>query len=93
MPELFPEQRTLRARLGAHAKWGQIADADRPAQTAAARSAFENQFLTQADGDPKRAASLRKAYYARLAMKSAQARRSKAQELLVELDGGGDHAA
>jgi hypothetical protein len=32
-------------------------------------------FLEQADGDPVRAEHLRKAYFAKLALKSAQARR------------------
>lgn len=67
-------------RLGAHISWGNTKN--RSARTAAARAAFEQKFLDQADGDPFRAASLRKAYYARLALKSAQARRK-----------GGDDAA
>ena len=73
MPELSPELRTLRARIAAHESWAQTKD--RAARTANARNAFEDRFLTEADGDPQRAASLRKAYFARLALKSAQARR------------------
>lgn len=62
-------------RLGAHTKWA--ACTDRSAATAAARAALEGSFLDQADGDPLRAESLRKAYYTRLALKSAQARRAR----------------
>ena len=51
---------------------------DRTARTAKARKALEDKFLAEADGDPVRAESLRKAYYARLALKSAQARRRRA---------------
>jgi hypothetical protein len=36
---------------------------------------MDQKFLDQADGDPVRAEHFRKAYYARLALKSAQARR------------------
>jgi hypothetical protein len=75
MPELSPELRTLRARIAAHESWGRTSD--RTARTANARSAFEDKFLAEADGDPERAASLRKAYFARLALKSAQARRRR----------------
>ena len=62
-------------RIGAHEKWAQCLD--RTAATAAARAAFEQKFLDQADGDPVRAAHLRKAHFARLALASAQARRAK----------------
>jgi hypothetical protein len=74
---------TLLGRLGAHASWANTKD--RTARTAPARAALEAKFLAEADGDPDRAASLRKAYYARLALKSAQARRKRS--------GGGDAAA
>lgn len=60
-------------RIGAHESWARTTD--RTARTAPARAALEQKFLDQADGDPVRAAHLRKAYYARLALKSAQARR------------------
>lgn len=72
---LTPAERSLRAQIAAHDSWAKTTD--RPARTAKARNAFENRFLTQADGDPQRAASLRKAHYARLALKSAQARRRR----------------
>ncbi|WP_028655965.1 hypothetical protein [Nocardioides sp. J54] len=62
-------------RLGAHLSWANTSD--RSKRTAPARAAFEQRFLDQADGDPVRAAHLRKAYFARLALTSAQARRAK----------------
>jgi hypothetical protein len=72
---LTPAERSLRAVIAAHESWARTTD--RTARTAKARSALENKFLAEADGDPKRAESLRKAYYARLALKSAQARRRR----------------
>lgn len=75
MPESTPELRTLQARIAAHESWGRTPD--RTARTANARRAFEDKFLEDAGGDPKRAQSLRRAYYARLALKSAQARRRR----------------
>ena len=74
-PSLTPKERELRARLAAHESWANTSD--RTARTAAGRAALDQKFLDQADGDPVRAASMRKAYYARLALKSAQARRAK----------------
>ena len=69
---------SLLGRLGAEISWANTTD--RSARTAPARARFERKFLDEADGDPVRAAHLRKAYYARLALKSAQARRSKASD-------------
>lgn len=67
-------------RLGAYNKWARCLDFT--AATAAARAALEQKFLDEADGDPKRAEYVRKAYYQRLALKSAQARaRKKAAEV------------
>jgi hypothetical protein len=60
-------------RIGAEESWAKTTD--RTARTAPARAAFEQRFLDQAGGDPVRAAHLRKAYFRRLALKSAQARR------------------
>lgn len=73
---------SLKAKYAAHTSWGNTVD--RTARTANGRSAFEEKFLAEADGDPRRAESLRKAYFTRLALKSAQARR---------LRSGGDDAA
>ena len=66
---------SLAGRIGAHASWANTAD--RTARTAPARAALDAKFLEQAGGDPVRAAHLRKAHFARLALKSAQARRAK----------------
>jgi len=75
-----PAERSLRAQIAAHESWGRTSD--RTARTANARRAFSDRFLAEADGDPNRAESLRRAYFARLALKSAQARRRRR--------GGGD---
>lgn len=61
--------------VGAHISWANTTD--RSARTAPARAALEQKFLDQADGDPLRAESLRKAYFKSLAIKSAQARRAR----------------
>jgi hypothetical protein len=85
-------------RAISHIGWAKTANPT--ARTAPARKAFENRFLAEAGGDPKRAEHLRKAYFARLALKSAQARRRRrgdrqaaVQARLAELDGGGGNAA
>lgn len=92
-------ERRLRASIAAHESWAQTPD--RTARTAPARRGLDQKFLLQADGDPVRAEHLRRAYFQRLALKSAQSRR-KARELtevaeaaeseLAEL-GGGSHAS
>lgn len=79
-------ERQLAASIAAHESWA--ATADRTARTAPARAALDAKFLEQADGDPIRAAHLRKAHFARLALKSAQARRAARQRQ----DGGPDAA-
>lgn len=66
---------SLAASALAHKRWGQTKD--RNAATAPGRAAFEQRFLDQADGDPVRAASLRKAYFADLALRSARVRRAR----------------
>jgi hypothetical protein len=66
---------SLLGRYGAHMSWAKTTN--RTARTANGRAAFERGFLEQADGDPIRAASLRKAYYADLTRKSVQARRAR----------------
>lgn len=68
-------ERSLRGRIAAETSWANTED--RTARTANARTAFEDKFLAEADGDPKRAEHLRRAYFARLALKSAQARRRR----------------
>lgn len=61
------------ARANAHKSWGMTED--RTARTANARAKFQERFLIEAGGDPVRAESLRKSYYAALAAKSAATRR------------------
>jgi hypothetical protein len=89
----------MAGRIGSHISWANTEN--RSARTAPARAALDAKFLDQAGGDPTRATHLRKAYFTRLAMRSAQSRR-KARELTdvaqaaeAELDalGGGDDDA
>lgn len=72
-PESTHPESSQWGRVGAHISWANCKD--RTARTAPARAARDKKFLDQADGDPVRAAHLRKAYFQRLALKSAQARR------------------
>jgi hypothetical protein len=67
---------SLLGKIAVHESWARTPD--RAARTAPARAALEAKFLEQAGGDPVRAAHLRKAYYARLALKSAEVRRRAA---------------
>jgi len=78
MPASDPSERFLVSSRAAHTRWGR--ESNRTAATQPARAAFNQRFLDEADGDPIRAANLRKAYYKGLSLKSAQARR-KAREL------------
>lgn len=79
---LSSAERTLRARLAAHSKW---ATQDPVEGTAKARAAFLDRFEREVDPDgvldpaerSRRAAHARKAYFARLALKSAAARRRR----------------
>ncbi|MDP9460708.1 MAG: hypothetical protein M3Q22_10825 [Actinomycetota bacterium] len=76
-----PEQRALAARIAAHSKWALTADPT--AATAPARAAFLDRFEREVDPDgvlppterARRAEHARKAYFTRLALKSAKARR------------------
>lgn len=78
MPSQYPSERRIAGSLGAHISWANTTD--RTARTEPGRRALDAKFLAQADGDLKRAASLRKAYFTQLALKSAQARRKARQE-------------
>jgi hypothetical protein len=62
---------------------------DRPARTANARRGAENRFLVQAGGDPKRAESLRKAFYKQIQLKSIAVRAAKKAARQAEQLGGG----
>ena len=96
MPSTVPtSERSLAASIAADTSW--FNTPDRTARTAPARAALEQKFLDQAGGDPVRAAHLRKAYFKRLALKSAQSRRrakeysetaEAAESALTELTGG-----
>lgn len=76
--------RTLAATIAAHESWANTAD--RSARTAPARAALMARFEREVDPDgmlapderARRAEHKRKAYFARLALKSAQARRARA---------------
>lgn len=78
------QTRRLISRIGAHALHAQR---DPRQTTAAARAAFLDRFEREADPDctlapterARRAHHLRKAYFAKLALKSAQARRRRAK--------------
>lgn len=79
-----PSERVLRARLAAHTSWANTAD---PAlRTAAARQAALDRFEREVDPDgvlppaerARRAEHARKAYFTRLALASAKARRNRA---------------
>ncbi|BCB79134.1 hypothetical protein GCM10022251_19590 [Phytohabitans flavus] len=75
--------RALIARLAAHTKWA--GTEDRTAATAAARAAFVDHFEREVDPDgvldpaerAARAASAKKAFYTRMALRSAQVRRAR----------------
>ena len=82
--ELTPEFRKLRSQIAAHTSWAHTED--RSARTANARKAALDRFEREVDPEgvllpqerAKRAEHLRKAYFARLALKSAQVRRRRA---------------
>lgn len=72
---ITPTERHLIATIAAHHSWANTEN--RSARTAPARAALDQKFLDEADGDPQRANSLRRAHYQRLALKSVQARRRR----------------
>lgn len=76
---MTPTERKLAAQLAAHTSWANTTD--RTARTAKARAAMTQKFLDEAAGDPVRADSLRKAFYARLALKSVVSRRRAAGQI------------
>ncbi|KLO29577.1 hypothetical protein ABH37_13260 [Mycobacterium haemophilum] len=77
----------MRAQLAAHTSWARTAD--RAGRTANARKAMLDNFEHQVDPDgalppaerAKRAEHARKAHFKRLALKSAQVRRRRAEGL------------
>ncbi|MCV6965925.1 hypothetical protein BST27_17090 [Mycobacterium intermedium] len=74
----------MRGQIAAHESWAKTSD--RPARTAAARKAALDRFEREVDPNgelppaerAKRAENARKAYFKRLALKSAQARKRRA---------------
>ena len=62
-------------QIAAYESWARTPD--RSARTAPARRALEEKFLRENGGDPKRADAARKAYYLRLAQKSAKVRKAR----------------
>jgi hypothetical protein len=74
----------------AHRSWANTDD--RGARTAKARAAAEARFLTQARGDPIKAAHLREEFYAGMAAKSVAARR-KRKKTVAELQAANRVAA
>jgi hypothetical protein len=81
--ERTPQQRALAARIAAHTKW---ATTDPVEGTAKARAAFLDRFEREVDPGltlppherARRAEHARKAYFTRLALASANARRKTA---------------
>lgn len=79
---LTPAQRSLNARLAAHARWSK---SDPVSGTAAARKAFADRFDREVDPDgvltpaerARRAQSARKAHFTRLALASSRARAAR----------------
>ncbi|GGO70679.1 hypothetical protein [Nonomuraea cavernae] len=77
---LTPEQRAMRARLAAHVRWSKARD--RSAELAKARETFMSRFEKEVDPNGEMtpetralaAESARKAYFTRLAYRSARAR-------------------
>jgi hypothetical protein len=86
-------ERSMRAQIAAHESW--VKTPNRSARTLPARMAMQAKFEREVDPDgtlppaerAKRAGNARKAYYKRLALKSAQARRRKAARQAEQLDG------
>jgi hypothetical protein len=82
--ECTPSEIALAARVGAYASWANTADPT--ARTAPARQAFDGRFEREVDPDgilppaerARRAEYARKAYFTRLALASAKARRKPA---------------
>jgi len=82
-PSGHPDNKLI-STLGNHVRWSGVSD--RSAETAPARAGFRDRFIREARErfgnlpDPelaRRADSLRKAHMARLALRSAQARRAR----------------
>lgn len=83
---MTPEQRVLRAKIASHSRWAR--EPDPKAATAPARKASLERFEREVDPEgllapderSRRAEHAKKAYFMRLALKSAQARRQRADQ-------------
>ena len=84
MPKPTPEQLSLKRRLAAHTKWSKY---DPVEGTRAARKAQLERFIDEVDPHGelpeheriRRAESAKKAHYLRMAIRSAEVRRSRKQ--------------
>jgi hypothetical protein len=91
VPAHDPTERALLARIAADTRWATVDD--RTAATAPAREAAEGRWERQVDPDgaldpaerARRAESLKRAHFTRLALKSARSRR-QAAELTAEAE-------
>lgn len=85
---MTPSELALRGRIGAYARLANSTAEDRRAFTEKARKSFMARFDDEVDPDRilpeaeryKRAEYAKKAFYARLALKSAQARSKKVRK-------------
>ena len=69
------EPKSLQHQSAAYRSWANTEDWS--ARTSKARNTFENKFLEENDGDPKRAAAARKAYFIELTRRSVDARKRR----------------
>ncbi|MGI8711573.1 MAG: hypothetical protein ACR2LA_11340 [Acidimicrobiales bacterium] len=89
MSRSTPEERSLRGRIGAHESWARTTDP--AARTAPARAAAAARFEHEVDPEgllpeaerKRRAEHARKAWFLRLALASARARRKTDEEAVV----------
>ena len=101
MPEIgfTPSEQSMRGALGAHVSWANTEN--RTARTAPARKAFDGRFEHEVDPDgvlppaerAKRVENARRAYFLRLALKSAKARRLAKEGRAAALAGEQTEAA
>jgi hypothetical protein len=83
MPGATPSERRLISSIGGNSRWAK--ETDPTAATKPARDKFDQRFELEVDPDgvlpveerARRAAHARRAYFSRLALRSAQARRAK----------------
>lgn len=85
---LTPEQRSMRARIAANARWAREDSRAHGGAMARARAAFEARFVDEVDPDrqlseddrTRRVRNARAAYYSRLQLASSRARSQHNQE-------------